>query len=892
MLQHGASQNFLPAEVDQIKDLLAGRIDNLVSELFHGSAKKVGNQYRLGSLAGEAGMSLSISRDKGKEGLWHDHNPSGDGSGDIIDLIKRAKNFNFNEAIFWSLDWLGITQKTATTNKQSKPADKKKEANIEFLARRQKRLKDNKVALDWLYGRGLTDATIENFRLGLSEPYVDKDNVSHENALLAPVIDEKGLYTNQTVYHNIPSLTVNPTAKNGWMKGAPATYYSGKYTNQSAVFVCEGLKDLWRLWQALGERRGELDLLLITSTHGSAIPAEWKQPEFWNRFDLVFLGNDNDKAGVETAIKISSGAGHETLRVLPPKEKGKDWTDFWQAGGTFTEFKSLLAEASIISIEVSDAVDNKNKAGRFAYQPVDIATAFHRGFLYYPIKTISNVLETTRDFQGKEKTQLATRIETVIVRSDRTIHAVVEEPAPKGTASEDRVLRLTDGTLIDSQPKASSYSTWSWNSVQAYNNGQSKTRPISEMLAEVKAFLKQSIWLPYDYDYDLLTLLVPVTFAQAVFQSVPMVLVVGPPGSGKSALGGAMGKVSANAVVVGQISAAGIARLIHETKGFVVLDDLESVGNRAGRDAPQFNELIQALKLSYNKDTSWKIWTDVKRGMRVEKLNFFGVKMINNTSGADNILGSRMLRVQTRKIPKELQSAMGIKEEFDLPRLERLRDEFHTWTFSNVELVAQTYKRLFPHPTDRATEISAPLRVFAEIAGDAELTDGLTRALDTKSEVSTDLDDPIDVMKEAMTKLIREGFRELSTTHVVMEMRTLVDQNSSRETTTQILPWEDPAWVGRQLRNHDFIETNAAATRQFLFGKSLRIYPVKEHFLVEVLSENKTPADLLEKPPTSFCVGCECCRYRSASCPIMENRLAAEGKQQRRPAGNNNHKNH
>ncbi len=57
--------------------------------------------------------------------------------------------------------------------------------------------------------------------------------------------------------------------------------------------------------------------------------------------------------------------------------------------------------------------------------------------------------------------------------------------------------------------------------------------------------------------------------------------------------------------------------------------------------------------------------------MRVEKLNFFGVKMINNTSGADNILGSRMLRVQTRKIQKELQSAMSIKEDFDLQRLER-----------------------------------------------------------------------------------------------------------------------------------------------------------------------------------------------------------------------------
>jgi hypothetical protein len=115
-----------------------------------------------------------------------------------------------------------------------------------------------------------------------------------------------------------------------------------------------------------------------------------------------------------------------------------------------------------------------------------------------------------------------------------------------------------------------------------------------------------------------LTLLVPVTFAQAIFQSVPLVLVTGAPGTGKSALGKAMIKICANASLVGQTSAAAIARLIDETKGFVVFDDLESIGRKKGREAPQFTELVQALKLSYNQETSWKTWTDVSRGMSVK----------------------------------------------------------------------------------------------------------------------------------------------------------------------------------------------------------------------------------------------------------------------------------
>lgn len=187
-----------------------------------------------------------------------------------------------------------------------------------------------------------------------------------------------------------------------------------------------------------------------------------------------------------------------------------------------------------------------------------------------------------------------------------------------------------------------------WNSIEDFHYGKSKTRSLDAILHDIKAFLKNSVWLPYRHDYDLLTLFVPVTFAQAVFESVPLVLVTGPPASGKSSLGRAMTKICANAVTVGQISAAAIARLSDETKGFVVFDDLEAIGRRKGRNAGNFSELVQSLKLSYNKQTSWKDYTDVSLGMAPKRLNFFGVKMINNTSGTDRILGSRLLKIYMR----------------------------------------------------------------------------------------------------------------------------------------------------------------------------------------------------------------------------------------------------
>lgn len=881
-------------EIDKLKSELASRIDQLIPVLFGPLAKRARHEYRVGSVNGEAGTSLAIRRTGKDAGLWFDHNPSGSGSGDVLALIQRARNLDFKETLSWARDWLGVTPAEVINQPGlARPSPQKppgvRAANQEFLARRQRRLRDNREAIAWLGKRGVRMETAEFFRLGLSEEYLDREGTTHRDALIAPVINSGGVPLGQSVYCNVPGLTLNPAANNGWMKGPPQTYYSEAVAEYKTLFVCEGLKDLWRTWQALKDE-ATLEMLLISSTHGSAIPDEWQYASFWDRFDLVFLGHDADDAGDETARRIARIAGHEMLRVRPPKKRraDKDWTDFWQAGGTAAEFRELLAEAAVMSEEIAPSTEADTTLGRHDYKPVDITTAFHRGHLYYPVRTLNNALEEAKDERGNTVTRTVTAVETIVVRSDRTVHTVREEPAPRGTPTEERVLRLTDGTLIESRPKSSVYSTWSWSSIKAYRDGKSKTRPLKTILAEVNKFLRQSVWLPYEYDYDLLTLLVPVTYAQAVFQSVPMVLVVGPPGSGKSALGRAMCRVCANAASVGQISAAGVARLIHETKGFVVLDDLESLGSRSGKDAPQFGELVQALKLSYNKETSWKIWTDVSRGMKVERLNFFGIKMVNNTTGTDNILGSRMMRVQTRKLPEELKPAFGVSEQYDTTSLHRLRDELHTWTFENVALIDETYKRLFPSPTDRASEIAAPLRVFAEISGEEKLAQGLAQALETKSNSVADPDDPVEVMKEAMKRLIREGYKEISTTHVVMEMRTLIDQNTDRHMTNEIVKWEDPAWVGRQLRTYDIIDSNSQGARQWLFGKSLRIYPIEDHFVVEVLGQGEETPAYLERKPTDFCAGCADCRYRSADCTIMESRLAHEKKRPPR-AGRDGH---
>lgn len=142
---------------------------------------------------------------------------------------------------------------------------------------------------------------------------------------------------------------------------------------------------------------------------------------------------------------------------------------------------------------------------------------------------------------------------------------------------------MTDGTRVEREPQFSHYATWRLGSIQAFIAAtQSKSpaphRSLRELLAEVIAHLRRSVWLPYEGDYTVLAVYAAMSFVYQVFDAIPLLIMRGEKGTGKSELGDALAKVSCNATVIGQGSPAGVVRLLSEARGLVVLDDLESVG--------------------------------------------------------------------------------------------------------------------------------------------------------------------------------------------------------------------------------------------------------------------------------------------------------------------------
>lgn len=734
-----------------------------------------------------------------------------------------------------------------------------------------KRLHSNKKALEWFSASGIREKTIRAFHLGLAKPKNDSYGIRRSDTLIAPVFDSNGTITKKSVFFNIPGVTINPRHDESWTNGSPALYYGGSFRQQPLAFVCSNVGEVWRLHQLLLENETDLNIFIFARTPGPNYPDEWEDPNYWHRFEQIFLGFENNAAGDDEALKIARISAGNTRRVRIPKELGSNWIEFFSNGGSVPHFHRLLSESTVTGTSTGSRETDNTRPGRFAYKPIDVGRTLHNGFLYYEVFSLYNSLET--EFSGDEsptESQKSKR-DTVFVRSDGTIQEVVEVPAPRGTPASERIYRLTDGTLVMGKPRASRYTTWDFENILKYCRGEGKARSLKLILRDVKKYLKRAVWLPNAEDYHLLTLLVPITFAQAIFQSVPQVLVTGPAGSGKSEVGRAMCNLCCNATIVGQASAATVARRIHETKGFVVLDDLESIVRVSKSDTPLLSELVQSLKLSYNQDTSKKVLTLAGGINGTEEINFFGVKMINNTRGVDRILGTRFLRIVTRHMPPEIGEEFIRRSNRDKKALDELRNELHTWTFMNVALIVETYKRLYPRFTGRASEISAPLFVFSEIAGDEELANGLNYFLKTQMEEARTAAEPIDLMMQAVAKLVRDGYRNLAVSHIVLEMKALARQNNFVFDDAEDR-WHNPAWVGRHLRTYDLVERNAPEIRQNLHGLSFRIYPVKDNHVRKILNEKKID-QISPRKPIDFCESCLNCRYADLGCSFQKSRL-------------------
>lgn len=869
----------MTGEAAALKEVLLQRLPSVIQALYGDRARWHISEWRMGNITGEPGGSLVIEgRDPVRLGLWIDHNPAAEpSSGDIFSLIAGALGTDFKGALQWARDFTDrcdvpaalLPKKTAPPKTQSgKPLAPAHPRSLESATRLLLR---NEKAMKYLRERGLTPTTIEHFRLGLAS--YEGEASTYKDALSFPILDSEGVARKRWLRSRIPGLTQGGPKTKDWAPGNPDTYWLTPSAGCTHLLICEGAKDGWWLWQAFQGTPLAGKLCIITSTHGSVIPEAWKTPEFWQPWETVYLGQDADDAGDSMARNVRELAGRDVYRVRVPEGLGKDWTDFFQKGQTAADFEALLREARILDVSVQTLPEPKipQKVGLHAATPVDVSSAYVDGHLYVPFRVLERQVEKEKAADGSTVETVLQRYRTLVLRSDGVVCTFDYLPAPRGTPREDLVLALNDGTIISRVPVVDeARTTFSLEGItrlrDARQNGQSAmTMTPQDMLTRVYEHLKAVVVLPYPEDYALLTFVVLTSYAQQIFDAVPLVLIVGSAGSGKTDLGRALVNVGCNAsIITGQTSAATAARVLDQLNGLAVFDDLEEIGSRSA--AGDFSEFVQQLKVSYKKDTATKAWTNTKT-MRVEKLDFYGVKVITNTQGADAILSTRMLRVYTRKLPKDALNSLTRSTPLSGVQLQELRDNLHIWVMENVSRIDQHYRTHHANHSDRQEEITAPLRVLSALVEHPMLTPQLQAALSLKEREPAAEMAPTDLVREAVKSLVQQGYWDrISIKQLMLEMRLMVGEDWGRQSTTEIPEWQEPRWVGRTLRNEQIVDPHVREDRPRLWGEQTRLVALEKGFVAETLTdidERGLERAQAMKQPLDFCLPrpCEDCPY-------------------------------
>lgn len=740
-------------------------------------------------------------------------------------------------------------------------------AGPENLARLEGNLWRNETALQYLFDRGIAPATIRRFHIGIKEPYKRKTNGRViSNVLCYPLISRTGDTLSHYGCYAIPGLTENAVDKVSWGRGKPRTYYSASAAEKTVLLVTDSCYELWVLDQHLKGSGLEDKSIIIAPSHGSTTPGEWKNPEFWSCWSAIYFVQHSNVSGEQIARDLSRFCGRDVLRAHVPEAKGQSWTEFFLTGGTGGQFVELLKSAPVLSSPVPVSGGIPDQLGEFAVNPVNINGAFVNGFLYYPFTVERREMEQVERRGRESARRLVTSYITKIVRSDGAVLDIVKLAAPRGTPHERQVLALTDGTRIEKEPQPSYYATWQLDSIQAFITAmQGKRpaphRPLGTLLADVITHLRRSVWLPHDEDYAVLALYVTLSFVYQVFEAIPLIMVRGEKGTGKSELGDAISRVSCNATIIGQGSAASLIRLLNEARGLVVLDDLESVGRILEDTA--FGDINQMLKLGYKKRTGRKAITD-KNG-KTTVFDFYGPKVINNTRGSDSILGSRMLHIQTRRIPDTLRRDMQLTGS-EPEELMQLRNELHAWGMAEAELVYERYTLLLNTKRDRQSEISAPLRAIAQVSGDENIQALLESALDRQCTRRRQIESPAELLKEAIDSCIRRGATEqLAASQILLELRLLADENPSEWSNQSPAVWLKPVWMGHQLRALGVRDIQQKVRRVRLYGVITRVYKLRAGYVREVLDDNATVGEFQSAlcEPLAFCEDtlCSKCPY-------------------------------
>lgn len=306
-------------DILDIKRMLADRAQNVAEHLLPGG-RKDGNEWRAGSVHGDAGQSLGVHIAGEKAGVWADFN--GGQSGDLLDLWSLAKNCTLGVSLEQARAWLGV----------SRPSPFREPKKTYQRPPKPKCRAPQSLVLRYLReARNISAEVITAYKVGESDdhivfPFVLPDGVL---ALVKTRKAENGAKPIPTARDCEPVLF-------GW-QAIPET--------AREVVITEGEIDALS-WATFG-----FPALSVPFGGGPGAKQQWIENEFerMDRFERIYLATDMDKPGDEAAEAIADRLGrHRCFRVKMPL---KDANECLVEGISPEVMANCIAEAAHLDPE-------------------------------------------------------------------------------------------------------------------------------------------------------------------------------------------------------------------------------------------------------------------------------------------------------------------------------------------------------------------------------------------------------------------------------------------------------------------------------------------------------------------------------------------------------------
>tara|TARA_R100001039_G_scaffold38834_1_gene41966 strand:- start:1458 stop:3290 length:1833 start_codon:yes stop_codon:yes gene_type:complete len=285
----------------ELSRMLANDAERVARNLLP-NGKKSSGEWKAGNVQGDAGQSLSVELSGEHAGRWKDF-ATGEG-GDLIDLFMAVNGVSLADAIQQAKQYLGVKDdRDRVRTTKPKQSFKRPERPASVI-----KPKPTSPVREYLHGRGLTDATLDAYRVAEDGRFIVFPFLRDNELVFLKWLGldrENGKKKIRASAESEPCLF-------GW-QAIPA--------NARTVTITEGEID------AMSATQSGYPALSVPFGGGAGEKQRWIEYEYdrLQRFDVIYLAMDNDEAGNEGTQEIIKRLGRERCMIV--RLPSKDWNE-------------------------------------------------------------------------------------------------------------------------------------------------------------------------------------------------------------------------------------------------------------------------------------------------------------------------------------------------------------------------------------------------------------------------------------------------------------------------------------------------------------------------------------------------------------------------------------